>query len=137
MDLINGLQTFIRVVETGSFSAVAREGNNSQSAVTRQVAQLEEHFGVRLFHRTTRKLSLTDEGQDLVSRARHLIEEAEDLEDSFGRNGGAVGLVRVGLTVGAAMLLMPALPELLQTHPGMSIDLVISEREDDLVAERL
>ena len=65
MDLISGLQTFIRVVETGSFSAVAREANTSQSAVTRQVAQLEEHFGVRLFHRTTRKLSLTDEGQDL------------------------------------------------------------------------
>ncbi len=67
MDLINGLHTFIRVVETGSFSAVAREANTSQSAVTRQVAQLEEHFGVRLFHRTTRKLSLTDEGQDLVA----------------------------------------------------------------------
>ena len=77
MDLINGLHTFIRVVETGSFSAVAREANASQSAVTRQVAQLEEHFGVRLFHRTTRKISLTDEGQDLVGRARHLLEEAE------------------------------------------------------------
>ena len=81
MDLINGLQIFIRVVETGSFSAVARESNASQSAVTRQVAQLEDHFGVRLFHRTTRKLSLTDDGQDLVNRARHLLEEAEDLLD--------------------------------------------------------
>src|ERR1700710_3283664 len=106
MDLITGLHTFIRVFETGSFSAVAREENSSQSAVTRQVAQLEEHFGVRLFHRTTRKISLTDDGQDLVTRARHLLEEAEDLEDTFGKNGGAAtGLVRVGLPGGAGLLL--------------------------------
>src|SRR5271154_6467557 len=117
MDLINGLHTFIRVVETGSFSAVARETNASQSAVTRQVAQLEEHFGVRLLHRTTRKLSLTDEGQDLVGRARHLLEEAEDLEDTFGQNGGsATGLVRIGIPVGAALLLMPDLTQLLRDH---------------------
>ena len=138
MDLINGLQTFIRVVETGSFSAVAREGNSSQSAVTRQVAQLEEHFGVRLFHRTTRKLSLTDDGQDLVTRARHLLEEAEDLEDTFGKNGGApTGVVRIGLPVGAAILLVSSFTTLLRKHPGLSVELVVNEQLDDLVAERL
>jgi DNA-binding transcriptional LysR family regulator len=138
MDLINGLQTFIRVVETGSFSAVAREANASQSAVTRQVAQLEEHFGVRLFHRTTRKLSLTDEGQDLVTRARHLVEEAEDLEDTFGKNNGSpTGLVRIGLPVGAAILLVPDLAVLLQKNPGLAVEMVVSEQTDDLVAERL
>ena len=138
MDLINGLQTFIRVVETGSFSAVARQANASQSAVTRQVAQLEEHFGVRLFHRTTRKLSLTDEGQDLVTRARHLLEEAEDLEDTFGKNGSApAGLVRIGVPVGAAILLVPEFTALLQQHPGLSIELVVSEHPEDLVAGRL
>src|ERR1700760_3305956 len=104
MDLISGLHTFIRVVETGSLSAVAREGNSSQAAVTRQAAQLEEHCGVRLFHRTPRKLSLTDEGQDLVSRARHLLEEAENLEDTFGKDGSRpTGLVRVGIPIGAAI----------------------------------
>jgi len=138
MDLINGLQTFIRVVETGSFSAVGRESNTSQSAVTRQVAQLEEHFGVRLFHRTTRKLSLTDEGQDLVGRARHLLEEAEDLEDTFGKNGGTpTGLVRMGIPVGAAILLVPEFTALLRRYPGMSVELVVSEQMDDLVAGRL
>ena len=138
MDLINGLQTFIRVVETGSFSAVARQANASQSAVTRQVAQLEEHFGVRLFHRTTRKLSLTDEGQDLVTRARHLLEEAEDLEDTFGKNGGSpAGLVRIGVPVGAAILLVPEFAALLQQHPGLSVELVVSEHPEDLVAGRL
>jgi DNA-binding transcriptional LysR family regulator len=138
MDLINGLHTFIRVVETGSFSAVARETNASQSAVTRQVAQLEEHFGVRLLHRTTRKLSLTDEGQDLVTRARHLLEEAEDLEDTFGRNGGSpTGLVRIGVPIGAALLLVGAFTALLGRHPTLAVELVVSEEADDLVAERL
>jgi DNA-binding transcriptional LysR family regulator len=138
MDLINGLQTFIRVVETGSFSAVARQANSSQSAVTRQVAQLEEHFGVRLFHRTTRKLSLTDEGQDLVTRARHLIEEAEDLEDNFGKDGGApTGLVRIGIPVGAAMLLVAEFTALLRKYPGLSLELAVAEQIDDLVGERL
>jgi DNA-binding transcriptional LysR family regulator len=138
MDLIAGLHVFIRVVETGSFSAVARETNVSQSAVTRQIAQLEEHFGVRLFHRTTRKLSLTDDGQELVTRARHLLEEAEDLEDTFGRDGAsATGHVRMGLSVGAAVLLVPDVAALLRQHPGLSIELVVSEHADDLVSERL
>jgi DNA-binding transcriptional LysR family regulator len=138
MDLINGLHTFIRVVETGSFSAVAREANTSQSAVTRQVAQLEEHFGVRLLHRTTRKLSLTDEGQDLLGRARHLLEEAEDLEDTFGKDGGTpTGLVRVGIPVGAAILLVPDFTGLLRKYPGLAIELVVSEQIDDLISERL
>jgi DNA-binding transcriptional LysR family regulator len=138
MDLISGLQTFIRVVETGSFSAVARESNASQSAVTRQVAQLEEHFGVRLFHRTTRRLSLTDDGQDLVNRARHLLEEAEDLEDTFGKDGGSpTGLVRVGIPIGAAILLVADFTTLLAAHPGLAVELVVSEHADDLVAERL
>ncbi|MBS0640824.1 MAG: LysR family transcriptional regulator [Acetobacteraceae bacterium] len=138
MDLISGLQTFIRVVETGSFSAVAREGNTSQSAVTRQVAQLEAHFGVRLLHRTTRKLSLTDDGQALLTRARHLLEEAADLEETFGRQRGSIsGVVRMGVPVGAALLLTPDLTDLLQRHPGLSVDLVVNERIDDLVAERL
>jgi DNA-binding transcriptional LysR family regulator len=138
MDLINGLQMFIRVVETGSFSAVAREGNASQSAVTRQIAQLEEHFGVRLLHRTTRKLSLTDDGQDLIARARHLLEQAEDLEDTFGKNGGSpTGLVRIGIPVGAAILLVSSFTALLGKHPGLSVELVVTEQPDDLVKERL
>jgi DNA-binding transcriptional LysR family regulator len=138
MDLISGLHTFVRVVETGSFSAVARESQSSQSAVTRQIAQLEEHFDVRLFHRTTRKLSLTDEGQDLVERARRLIAEAEELEERFGRNGNEpTGLVRIGLTVGAAILLINDLTRLLRDHPGLAVELVVSDEAEDLVAERL
>ena len=138
MDLIAGLHVFIRVAETGSFSAVARETGSSQSAVTRQIAQLEAHFAVRLLHRTTRKLSLTEDGQTLLSRARHLLEEAEDLEDTFGRDAkAATGLVRIGVPIGAAILLTPDFGELLKDHPGLVIDLVVSEHIEDLIAERL
>src|SRR5271156_5004904 len=66
MDLLGTLGVLVRVVETGSFSVVARERDLSQAAVARQISQLEEHFGVRLFHRTTRKLSLTDDGGMLL-----------------------------------------------------------------------
>jgi DNA-binding transcriptional LysR family regulator len=79
MDLLHALTTFTRIVETGSFSAVARENNTAHSAVTRLVGQLEAHFGVRLFHRTTRRLSLTEDGQDLLGHARHLIEVADEI----------------------------------------------------------
>jgi DNA-binding transcriptional LysR family regulator len=138
MDLIAGLHTFVRVAETGSFSAVAREIGSSQSAVTRQIAQLEEHFGVRVLHRTTRKLSLTEEGQSLLVRARHLLEEADDLEDTFGRDGKApTGLVRIGMAIGGAILLAVDFNDLLERHPGLAVELVISEHAEDLVAERL
>src|SRR5471030_2304316 len=102
MDMLRALGTFVRISETGSFSAVARESNTTPSAVTRQVGQLEEHFKVRLFHRTTRHLSLTEDGQDLLEPARHIVDAASDLEDTLGRQRTApTGRVRVGLTAGA------------------------------------
>src|SRR6202167_5076838 len=108
MDMLRALATFIRIVETGSFSAVARENNTSSSAVTRLVGQLEEHFKVRLIHRTTRHLSLTEDGQDLLNHARHLIDAAAGLEDALGRQRiTPTGHVRIGLTAGGARLLTP------------------------------
>ena len=63
MDLLGALSVLVRLLETGSFSAVAREHDVSRAALARQIAQLEEHFGVRLLHRTMRKLCVTDDGQ--------------------------------------------------------------------------
>ena len=138
MDMLHALGTFIRVVETGTFSAVARESNVSNSAVTRLVGQLEEHFMVRLFHRSTRHLSLTDDGLNLLGHARHLIDVAADLEDTLGqRNTTPTGLVRVGVTHGTARLLTPRLADLPGRYPGLSVELVVRERFDDLVEDRL
>ena len=138
MDLFGALGILVRVVETGSFSAVARERELSQAAVARQISQLEEHFGVRLFHRTTRKLSLTDDGEMLLGLARPLLDGVDGLEAELGRQSASpVGLVRVGITVAASHLLADRLPTLLVDHPGLKVELVVSDRFGDLVEERL
>src|SRR6478736_4557033 len=106
MNLVGTLQVLVRVVETGSFSAVARERDLTQAAVARQISQLEEHFGVRLFHRTTRKLSLTDDGQMLLGLARPVLDGVDGIEAALGQQSALpVGLVRVGVTVAASRLL--------------------------------
>lgn len=138
MDLLRALGTFVRIAETGSFSAVARESNTTPSAVTRLVGQLEEHFRVRLFHRTTRHLSLTEDGQDLLAHARNIIDATTDLEDTIGHQRTApTGRVRVGLTHGAARLLTPGLLELLNRYPGLAVDFLVRENFGDLIEDRL
>jgi len=138
MDLLGALGILVRVVETGSFSAVARERELSQAAVARQVAQLEDHFGVRLFHRTTRKLSLTDDGKMLLGLAQPVLDGVDGLEAALGRQSASpVGLVRVGVTVAASRLLAQRLPILLADHPGLKVELVVSDRHGDMIEERL
>jgi DNA-binding transcriptional LysR family regulator len=138
MDVLGALGAFVRVGETGSFSAVAREAKLSQSAVTRQIAQLEQHFGVRLFHRTTRRLSLTDDGQALLSHARHLLDAADEMEAALGQQSKSpMGLVRVGTSVAGGLFLAARLPGLLARHPGLKVELVIRDQFSDMVEERL
>lgn len=138
MDLLGALGVLVRVVETGSFSAVAREREVSQAAVARQIAQLEEHFGLRLFHRTTRKLSLTDDGQMLLGYARPVLDGVEGMEAALGRQSSSpVGLVRVGVPVAATKFLAPRLPALLSEHRGLRVELVVGDRFGDMIEDRL
>src|SRR3984885_6758901 len=138
MDLLGALGVLVRVVETGSFSAVARERELSQAAVARQVSQLEDHFGVRLFHRTTRKLSLTDDGQMLLGLARPVLDGVDGMEAALGgQSVSPVGLVRVGVTVTAGRFLAQRLPALLADHPGLKVELVVSDRFGDMIEDRL
>jgi DNA-binding transcriptional LysR family regulator len=138
MDLLGALGVLVRVVETGSFSAVAREREVSQAAVARQISQLEEHFGVRLLHRTTRKLSLTDDGQMLIGLARPVVDGVEGMEAALGQQRASpVGLVRVGVTVTGSRFLAQRLPTLLADHPGLKVELVVSDRFGDMIEDRL
>jgi DNA-binding transcriptional LysR family regulator len=138
MDLLGALGVLARVVQTGSFSAVARERALSQAAVARQISQLEDHFGVRLFHRTTRKLSLTDDGEVLLGLARPVLEGVEGIEAALGQKSASpVGLVRVGVTVTASRFLSLSLPSLLLEHPGLKVELVVGDRFGDMVEDRL
>jgi DNA-binding transcriptional LysR family regulator len=138
MDLLGALGVLVRVVETGSFSAVARERSLSQAAVARQISQLEGHFGVRLFHRTTRKLSLTDDGEKLLGLARPVLDVVEGLESALRQQSASpVGLVRVGVTVAASRFLSLNLPSLLIEHPGLKVELVVGDRLGDMIEDRL
>ncbi len=138
MDLLQALRTFIRVIETGSFAAVARETNTNHSSVVRHVGALEDYFGMRLFQRTTRRLSLTEDGQDLLQYAQRMIELEQELEGALGQQRiSPSGLVRIGVTTAAAMLMTPRLRGLMDDHPGLSIELVVRDQLGDLIEERL
>jgi DNA-binding transcriptional LysR family regulator len=138
MDLLRALDIFSRVVETGSFSEVARERHMSSAAVTRLVSQLEDHFGVRLLHRTTRKLALTDDGEMLVGLARPMLDGVEEMKSALGRHRlSPAGLVRVGVTATASRFLTRRLPALLAEHPKLRVELVVTDRLDDMVETRL
>jgi len=138
MDLLNALRTFVRIAETNSFSAVARETGTSHSAATRLIGQLEDHYGIRLFHRSTRRVSLTEDGQDLLGHAQHLLDTAAEMEGAVGRQRASpTGLVRVAIPVAVAVLLIPRLKTLLDQHPGLALELVVRDRFNDMVEERL
>jgi DNA-binding transcriptional LysR family regulator len=138
VDLIETLRCFVRVVETGSFSAVSRESRISQSAVTRQIAQLEQHFTARLFHRTTRRLTLTDDGQSLLIHARQLMAAADEMEAAFGRQTDSpTGLVRLGTTIAGGLVLASRLPVLLDCYPGLKVELLMRDQLSDMIEDRL
>jgi len=139
MDLLAAFRTFIRTAETGSFSAVAREVGATQPAISRQIAALEEHMRARLVQRSTRSLTLTEDGRDLLMHARLVLEAVEQAEAAIGRQRVAPsGLVRLGsAAVFGRLYLAPRLGGLLLRYPDLSVELVLNDDVVDMVQERL
>jgi DNA-binding transcriptional LysR family regulator len=138
MDLLRDLRAFVRTVETGSFAAVARETHESHSAVTRQIAQLEAHFGVRLLHRTTHGMSLTDDGRELLGYARQMLEVEDAMEGALrSQSVSPKGTVRLGTSIGFSVFLVPRIPLLMERHPELSLELVAADQFPDLIEARL
>src|SRR6202162_4047540 len=137
LDRLAVLEAFVVVVDTGSFSAAARRLNVGQPAVSKTVAQLEERLGVKLLVRTTRGLTATEAGLNFYERARRLIEEADEAElAARGAGAGLVGKMRVSAAVTFARIyLMPRLPEFLAQHPDLEMEVVLDDRNIDLVRE--
>lgn len=131
------LALFVRIVETGSLSAAARERNVPVSQVSRALARLEAACRARLLHRSTHALSLTDEGDGFLLHARQLLATADDLQGVLGaRAGGPSGWVRLGVSaVLAQAIVAPSLPTLYQRHPGLHVDLAVDDRPVDLARE--
>jgi DNA-binding transcriptional LysR family regulator len=137
MDRLQAMHTFVRVVEAGSFSAVARESATTQSAVSKQVAALERHLGARLLARSTRSLSLTDEGERYFEHTRRLVSEVAEAEASVRRNRALLsGWLRVSASVGFGQrILMPMIRTFVAAHPAVKIDLKLSDGFVDLVEQ--
>jgi len=137
MDRLAAMQTLVRVVETGSFSAAARYLNVGQPAVSKSVAQLEQRLGVRLILRTTRGVTPTEAGRHYCERARRAIEEADEADlAARGTNGGLAGCLRVSADVTFGKLhLVPLLSTFLDSYPNLSIDLILDDRTIDLIEE--
>ncbi|MDE3011078.1 MAG: LysR family transcriptional regulator [Pseudomonadota bacterium] len=135
MDRLLAMQTFVRVVETGSFSSVAREQNSTQSAVSKQVAALERHLGAKLLTRTTRMLALTDDGERYFEDARRLVAEVSEAEGQLRRGEQQLGgWLRVAASVGFGIrVLRPHVHSFLAAHPGVKIDLKLHDGFIDLV----
>lgn len=129
------MHTFVRVVETGSFSAVAREQSTSQSAVSKQVAALEMHLGAKLLTRTTRTLSLTDDGERYFENARRLVAEVAEAEAQLRRGEQHLtGWLRLASSVGFGLrVLRPHVHSFLAANPGVKIDLQLNDGFIDLV----
>ena len=137
MDKLQAMRTFVRVVEAGSFSAVAHELDATQSAVSKQVAALERALGARLLTRTTRSLALTEEGERYFEQARRLVAEIAEAETALRRGEQQLsGWLRVAASVGFGRLrLMPLVQDFLAAHPGVKIDLRLSDGFVDLVEQ--
>jgi len=137
VDKLQAMSAFVRVVETGSFSTVARELNASQSAISKQVAALEADLGARLLTRTTRSLALTEEGARYFEQARRLVAEIAEAESAV-RSGEQelTGWLRVAASVGFGRLrVMPLVQSFLARHGSVKVDLRLSDGFVDLIEQ--
>lgn len=137
MDRFQAMTTFLRVVDTGSFSAAARQLHVGQPAVSKLIAQLEEQLGVRLVTRTTRGLSPTEAGQRFYEHARRALEEAEEAERAArGAGRGLTGRLCISAaTTFARLHVVPRLPAFLAEHRQLEIEVVMDDRVIDMVSE--
>jgi LysR family transcriptional regulator for bpeEF and oprC len=139
MDRLAAMRAFQRVVEAGSFTAVAHEMGVAQPTISKLVAALEAHLGAQLLHRGARGIRLTEAGQDFFESTQRLLAELEAAESRIGhRQAAPSGLLRVTLSAGfGRMHVVPLLPDFVGRYPGVRVDLVVSDRFLDLVEEGL
>src|SRR6201982_1341119 len=137
MEKLADLASFVRSAETGGFSAAARRLALTPAAVSRNVAMLERNLGVRLFHRSTRKLTLTDSGERFLLAIKDNLEGLQQAIAGLATDGGEpAGVLRgsMGLNFGADYIL-PLLPAFLARYPGIRPDWQFTTRQIDLIAD--
>lgn len=137
MDRFQEMRVFVAVVDAGSFVRAADALDMSKTAVSRLVNDLEARLGVRLMHRTTRKLSLTPEGEIFLERCRQLMDGVAEAEAELSTHAGeAIGQLRVNVPVTFGLLhLAPLWPAFMALHPRVTLEVTLSDRLVDLVEE--
>jgi DNA-binding transcriptional LysR family regulator len=138
MDRLDCVHTFVRAVETGSFSAVARELNTTQPTISKQIAALEEHLDVQLLNRSTRRLQLTQEGERFLEHAQRLLDTAAEAEASVGQRQKPSGMLRVSCPAAFGQLqVMPYIKGFLDRYPDIKLNLMLNDRMIDFVEESM
>lgn len=136
MDNLNGLLAFVRTVESGSLVGAAERLGISASAVGKSLARLEHKLGVRLLNRSTRRISLTDEGTLFFERCQRIVGEVEEAEAELARISDTPrGKLRVSLPAIGYRMLLPILPEFTRRYPQIELDLDFNDRLIDVIAE--
>jgi DNA-binding transcriptional LysR family regulator len=137
MDRLTAMEVFVRIVETGSFSAVARDLAMTQPTVSKQLTALERQLKTRLLNRTTRQLSLTEAGSAYYESSKRIIDAVREAEGNLGQlQTQLTGVLRINTSIGLGQVYMgPMALKFQALHPGLSIDLSYSDRFVDLVEE--
>jgi DNA-binding transcriptional LysR family regulator len=139
MDRLSEIEAFLAVVETGGFTAAGRRTGASQPTVSKAISTLENRLGVALFNRSTRNVTLTDQGQRYFDRMKPLFEEIEDANREIVRSAVDLsGSIRIAVpTTFGRLHIMPIIPDLLSRHPSLEVDLVLSDSMRDMVEDRV
>src|ERR1700719_1436989 len=137
MDRLDAMQAFVRVIEKGSFSAVAKERGVGQPAVSKQISALEDELGTELIHRTSRSISLTEAGRDFFESSLRILDDFESATSRIGRGQTAPkGLIRITVPPTFARLHMVSkLPAFFAAYPDMAVELAASESPTTIIED--
>jgi len=139
VDRFQELNAFIAVAEAGGFTAAARTIGDSQPAVSKAIGALEKRLGVMLFNRSTRRVTLTDQGRRYYDRTKPLIDEMQDADSELTNSTLEVsGLIRIAAASTFGRLhVLPLIPDLLSLNPRLQVDIILSDTVRDMVEDRI
>lgn len=137
MNQLEAMQIYVRVADLGSFTQAAESMGIPKASASAAVKRLEAVLGARLLHRTTRKVQMTQDGQVFYERCKDLLADVEEIQTLFHRDPARLrGRLRVDMPLAVARdVVIPNLPEFLQTHPELEIELSSTDRKVDLIRE--
>jgi len=139
LDRLTGMQVFVRVAALGGLSAAARSLNMSPTLATKHIAALEERLGVKLLHRSTRRLTLTEAGRRYLDGVEKILADVDEVEASAGAGADRVevrGTLRINAPLSFGYLVLaPLMVEFSKLHPAISVDLGLNDRVVDLIEE--